>query len=240
MTRLTEKQLIAKIRGLKQLKPDTSWVILTKENIIGKEETSLSKWAWFFTGERFVFNHKLAFSALTVLIVFVGVFGFAQNSVPGDSLFSLKKITEQGQSYFVSAENQSKHNLELANKRLDDLTKIATKNEVSNLAPAISEYEESVGKVVQGLANNENSYILNELATEIQKLGEKEEQVKSLGIEIGQNEELNSLLADIVGKEILDMESRELTEKETEVLNSVKFEYEQGNYSKALEILLLK
>ena len=240
MTRLTEKQLIAKIRGLKQLKPDTSWVILTKENIIGKEETSLSKWAWFFTGERFVFNHKLAFSALTVLIVFVGVFGFAQNSVPGDSLFSLKKITEQGQSYFVSAENQSKHNLELANKRLDDLTKIATKNEVSKLAPAMSEYEESVGKVVQGLANNENSYILNELATEIQKLGEKEEQVKSLGIEIGQNEELNSLLADIVGKEILDMESRELTEKETEVLNSVKFEYEQGNYSKALEILLLK
>lgn len=240
MTRLTDKQLIAKIQGLKQIKPDASWVVLTKENIIGKEEFSPSKWDWFFTGERFVFNHKLAFSALTVLIVFVGVFGFAQNSVPGDSLFSLKKITEQGQSYFVSAKDQSKHDLELANKRLDDLTKIAAKNEVTNLAPAISEYEESVGRVVQGLANNENSYILKELAAEIQKLGKKEEQVKSLGIEIGQNEELNSLLADIIGKEILDMESRELTEKETEVLNSVKSEYEQENYSKALEVLLLK
>ena len=53
MTRLTDKQLIAKIQGLKQIKPDASWVVLTKENIIGKEEISPSKWAWFFTGERY-------------------------------------------------------------------------------------------------------------------------------------------------------------------------------------------
>jgi len=213
---MTEKQLIAKIQKLKQIKPDASWVVLTKEHILGQEK---SRWEWFFKSEKFVFAHKLAFATLTVLIILVGTFGFAQNSVPGDSLFTLKKIAEQGQAIFVSEQNQTKHNLGLASKRLDDLAKIAENNEIKNLAPAIDEYEESVEKVIQDLANVENSYILNELAYEIQKLEEQEEQVKSLGIEIGQNE---------------------LTEEEAERLNNIKFEYEQGNYSKALEILLLK
>lgn len=235
---MTEKQLIAKIEQLRQIKPDSSWVSLTKSQILGEKDPGFFN--WFFKSEKFVFGHKLAFATLTVFVVFIGVFGFAQNSVPGDSLFTLKKITEQSQSIFIAEKDQPKHNLELANKRLDDLTRIVEKNEVDSLATAISEYKESVAKVAGDLASSEKSSIISELAIEIQKLEEKENQIKSLGIEIGENEELNNVMSDIIKKEIEQMEGRELAEEEIEALNNIKFEYEQGNYSKALEILLLK
>ena len=238
---MTENQLIDKIKGLKSIKPDSDWVSLTKSQIFSTEEidkpsllnSSLLNFGW-------IFGHKLAFATLGVFAIFIGVFGFAQTSVPGDSLFTLKKIAEQSQTFFVSAKDQPSHNLALANKRLDDLTRIAEGNDVDKLAPAINEYKESVKsvkKAVEGLANTENSGILNQLA----ELGQKEQQMKSLGVEIGQDDGLDSVFADIVGKEILLMdEKEELTEAEVEFLNNLKSEYEQGNYSKALEILLLK
>ncbi|MBU2639995.1 MAG: hypothetical protein KKG75_04820 [Nanoarchaeota archaeon] len=239
---MTEKQLIAKIERLRQIKPDSNWASLTKSQILGESDrvtfakVTRSLFAEIMRGERFVLGHKLAFATLTVFVVFVGVFGFAQSSMPGDSLFKLKKITEQSQAVFIAEKDQPSHNLALANKRLDDLTKIAENNKVDSLAVAINEYKESVAKVAGDLANGGNSDILNKLV----ELGQKEEQVKSLGVEVGENEELNTELAKIVERMVLDMENRELTEEEAELLNNIKFEYEQGNYSKALEILLLK
>ena len=125
---MTEKQFIAKIKELKQIKPKENWVYFTKDQILNENNLISEKnpeFSFSFIsfikeiqrGERFVFRHKPAFAFLTVLAIFIGVFGFTQNSVPGDSLFSLKKIAEQGQSVFISEKNQPKHNLEIVNKR---------------------------------------------------------------------------------------------------------------------------
>ncbi len=240
---LTEDQIIEKLRELKQIKPNQDWVYLTKIDVFGAERPKFS-FASFINEirreERFVFSHKMAFSALTVFIAIIGVFGFALSSVPGDSLFQLKKITEYGQSYFVSSANQPNYNLALANKRLDDLTTIAEKNKIEKLAVAINAYQESKTNAVKSLINSGNPATIQELSNGLQKIEMKENQIKSLGIELGQNEELDKELAPVVRKEILERESAGLTEEELEVLNNVKIEYEQGNYSKALELLLLK
>jgi len=248
MAKFTEKQLISKLQELRQIKPSNDWVVFTKEEIFGssvaearKEKTSpefsfISFIKEIQRGERFVFRHKPAFAMLVVFIVLIGVFGFAQNSVPGDSLFSLKKMTEKGTSVFVSGKDQAKHDLEMAGKRLDDLTKIAQENEVKNLAPAINEYKESVSKAAESLATMES---VKEIIEEIKKLEEKEEKVKSLGIEIGESEELHSALAKIVEMEINDLEEKILSEDKEEILAEVKQDYEAGNYSEALEKVLL-
>ncbi len=230
---MTEKQLTEKLKELKSIKPDSDWVSLTKSQIL-KDQTSEKFGFLFFLDQ--LRGHKLAFSTLAVLVAFIGVFGFAQNSVPGGSLYSIKKMTERGQSFFVSEEDQSKHNLELANKRLTDLTKIAKDNDVNKLASAINEYKESVEKVVNELKEGEEKKIANELV----KLEKKEEEVKSLGVEISHNEKLDNYLAEMVKREIEEMEAKDLTEEEKELLNSIKTDYEQGEYSKALESLLLK
>ena len=258
------EQIISKLKELRQVKPDADWVYVNKTELLGADPIKsniVSSIVNKFTAsngvnrprfsfkafvdelkreERFVLSHKLAFSILTVCIAFIGVFGFALTSVPGDSLFQLRKIAEQGQSYFVSNQDQPRFNLDLASKRLDDLTRIAEENEVENLAVAIDEYQKTVDKTAKSLKNIDNSYIIEKLTDELKELEIKENQIKSLGIEIGQNEELGSVLARVVEKEILEMESAGLTEEDLEVLNNVKFEYEQGNYSRALELLLLK
>ena len=232
MAKFTEKQLISKLQELRQIKPSNDWVVFTKEQIFGPEKTGPE----FSFISRFVFRHKSAFAFALTALILIGVFGFAQNSVPGDALFSIKKITEKGTSVFVSEKGQAKHDLQLASKRLDDLTKIAEENEVKNLAPAINEYKESVSKAAESLATIED---IKEIVEEIKKLEQKEEEVKSLGIEIGESEELHSALAKIVEAEIEDLEDKVLTEEQEGVLAEVKEDYDQQNYSDALEKILL-
>lgn len=244
ITEITEKQLIAGLKQLKEVKPNENWVCFVKDQILG-EECSKPSFEHFMFEARFrtwfrtfVFNHKPAFAFLTILLILIGVFGFTQKSVPGEALFVLKKLTEQSQSIFIAEENQAKHNFELANKRLDDLTKIAQENSVVNLAPAINEYQETVSKAAESLAKAEKPDI-KEISTVIRELEEKEEAVRSLGIEIGKKEELNNVLANIVAAEISDLEERFLTEEQKELLIKLKQNYEQENYSQALEEILL-
>lgn len=244
MTYMTEKQIIAKIRQLKQIKPREDWVYFTKQRILEEKETEFSfSFVSFLKelqrGERFVFRHKPAFAFLTILVVLIGVFGFVQNSVPGDSLFALKKIAEKGTAVFIAEKNQPKHNLEVVNKRLDDLTKIAVENEVNNLAPAINEYQKSISKVVESLSKAENSDIIREIADIVKELEQKEERVKSLGIEIGEDGELSNILANIVETEIKDLENRTLSQEQEQALNEIKQDYEAGSYSEALEKILI-
>lgn len=245
---MTEKQLILKIKQLREIKPSENWVCFAKDQILNEKTIAYKKEADFnFSfvsfikelqrGERFVFQHKPAFAFLTVLLILIGVFGFAENSVPGNSLFILKKITEQSQSVFVAEKNQAKRNFELANKRLDDLTKIAQENSVNNLAPAINEYQQTVSKAAESLAKTEKPDI-KEISAVIKELEKKEEAVKSLGIEIGEKKGLNNVLANIVAVEISDLEEKSLTEEQKELLIKIKQDYEQGDYSQALEDIL--
>jgi len=241
MAKFTEKQLISKLQELRQIKPSNHWVVFTKEHVFGKEKTSpelsfISFIKEIQKGERFVFRHKPAFAFALTAVILIGVFGFAQNSVPGEMLFQLKKITENGTAVFVSEKDHAKHNFEMAGKRLDDLTKIVQENEVKNLASAINEYQESVFKAAGGLAEMES---VKEIVSEIKKLEEKEEKIKSLGIEIGESEEMHSALAKIVEMEINDLEEKTLSEEKQEILAEAKQDYEARNYSQALEKILL-
>lgn len=243
---MTEKQLIAKIKELRQIKPREDWVFLAKKEILGEEKSDLSLFS--FIGEikreiRFAFSHKFAFASLIILIVLAGTFAISQKSLPGDKLFSLKKITEKGQAIFVSEGEQSKHNLQLANKRLDDLTKIAESNRVENLALAINEFQASVSEVVKSLTEEEvkqDKEKVKEIVLEIKKLEENKQKVEALGVVIGETEELDNVLAQlVVEREIKDLEGQVLTEKQQEVLNEARGDYENGEYFQALEKILI-
>lgn len=239
---MTEKELIAKIQELRQIKPRNDWVVLVKKELF-KDERSLAP----FEGAKlllfFIFQHKPAFAFITTLLVLIGVFGFAQNSVPGDFLFSLKKISEQSQTVFISEKEQSKHNLETVNKRLDDLTKIAQANQSQKLGPAITEYQQTVSKAAESLSKadpKKGSRDLKEIVAEVKKIEEKTNIIKSLGIEgIGENKEWDNALAQIVEREIKGLEETTLTEEQQEALIKIQSDYEAGDYSQALEKILL-
>ena len=244
---MTEKQLIAKIQELQQIKPRKDWVILTKKQILGEEKPGtgfsfISFIREIQRGERFIFQHKPAFASLLVLAILFGLFGFTQNSVPGDTLFSIKKIAEKGQAVFISQEEQPNYDFEMVQKRLEDLVKIAQKNSVKNLAPAINEYQANVSKVAENIAKEKDVKKVKEMVLKMKELEPKEAEIRSFGIAIGENEELDKTYAQkiiaLLESLIEDLKNRSLTEQQQEILTELEKDLGNKDYEEALIKLL--
>jgi len=245
---MTEKELIAKIKELRQIKPKKDWVVLAKAQILGEEKLPVEVKPQHFSvfplneviaGLRVIFTHKFAFATLTLILVLVGVFGFAQNTLPGDLLFPIKKISEQGRTFFVSNQEKPTIQLELTNKRLEELKKIAKANQTQKLAPALKEFQASINQAAENIKNiKEPQKITKEIVFQTKKLEESKAEVEALGVVIGETGELEDALSQLVTREIKDLETRTLTEEQSRILEEVKKDYEAKNYSKALEKIL--
>ena len=224
---MSESKLIAKIQKLKQIKPSKNWVILTKSQILEDEPKF-----------EFIPVLKPVFASVTGILILFGLFITTQNSLPGDFLYSLKRISEKGQAVFVSEDNKPKISLELANKRLEELTKIAQTNQVKKLAPAIEEVQASMAEAAKSL--KKSTKLEKEFVVQAQKLEENKQKIEALGIVVEDGEELDNTLNQIVEREIKDLESRTLTEEQQELFEQVKENFEAGDYSQALiKILFL-
>jgi hypothetical protein len=237
---MTEKELIRKIKELKEVKPRKDWVVLTKSQILGEEPS-------FFPLSPFL-HHKLALAPVVSLLVIIGLFGFAQYTVPGDFLFSVKKVTETVQVGFSSAVEKPKLRLQLANKRLEELARIAEQNQVNNLGPAIAEFQANVLEATQDLAamnvnvTSSDPTVLKELVDETEKLTENKKKVEGvLGTVVGDTEELENVLIQLEKKTaaqlIEDLENRSLPEEDKDLLAEARGYFEAEDYSKALEII---
>lgn len=227
---MAEKQLIGRIRKLRQIKPRKDWVSLTKREILGEEP-----------GFTFLPYFKPALAGLITVFVLFGVFGFVKNSLPGDLLYSIKKIAHKSQAVFVSKQEKPAFQLKLANDRLEDLTKAPAKN----LAQTISEFQANVSEAAKNLAKidvtDPDRVAIKKIVEATKELEENMQKVEALGVVVGQEGtvELNSALAKIVMNLIEDLESRTLSEEEKEILTQMKELFEKEQYSGALELYLI-
>jgi hypothetical protein len=230
MVTLSEKELIGKIKKLRQIRPRKDWVSLAKRDILGQEPTPL-----FFPYFKPVFATVIAVSFLFV------TFGFAQSSLPGDLLYPIKKISDEGRAVFVSDEERPAFQIKMANERLEDLAKAQAKN----LAPTINEFQASVSEAAKNLTEIEtsssNPVTIQKIVEETKKLEENKEKAKSLGVVIEgeETEEFDDALAKVVGDLIEDLEGKSLTEEKEEILNEMKELFGEERYSDALELYLL-
>ena len=228
MVKTSEKLLISKLRELRSIKPEKDWVSSTKTRILGEDP------GFFF----FPYFKPALVGAAFALTLFV--LGFAQNSLPGDVLYSVKKISERSQAIFVSEQARPQANLELANKRLEELARIAENNQTGKLSQAINEFQASVSQVAKNLSESsdpvKNKEIVDGIASNIQQVN------AYLGADVGGQEfaELRQRTnVEYVEYLISDLETRTLTEEQTEILKQMKELAEQGEYLSALELYLL-
>lgn len=238
---MTEKQLLRKIRELRQIQPSPAWVVLTKTQILGKNEVRPR--SFYFALFRPVFSP--AYVSLIVLFILFGLFGFAQYSLPGDLLFSLKKVSEKGQAVFVSEEKKPEFELELTNKRLEELNEVAETNRVGNLAPALNEVKTAKVSAKKKIANSiknksteEATKIAKGIAQELNEVNEKEGEIyASLNIEPSQgaDETAEKAVDELL---IKDAKNSTLTEEQENDLAKVEEYYEKGDYAQALEFYL--
>ena len=223
---MTEKEIISKIEQLRQIKPEKEWVALTKERILGTEPKV--KWLGLFDYQL----KPILAGALMALIVF-GLFSVSQNSLPGDTLYPIKKISEKGQAIFVSKNEEPKVKLEWVNKRLEELKEVALKNQTKKLPTALKETENALAEAAKGLVKSENIAQKEVVEKAKEMIVKKEEIEKTLGVEIGGKEEGN-LTKTLAEKLIDDLENRNLTKEQKEVLEKAEEDFENGKYQEAL------
>lgn len=249
---MNEKQLIEAIRKLDEIKPRKEWVVFAKsqifEDIAERKVLKKSFLAEKMSGVLDVFSvlthqRKLAYAMATLAFMIAGVFGFAQYTVPGDLLFSVKRATEQSQTVFTGG-NNLKNSLENYDRRVQDLVRVVKENRESNIPSAISEAKASMAGAVKSLtvAVTQKNKNIKEIALEIKKIEENKKQLKTLGIDISATEEtkeLDDALAPLVESEIKDLEEISLTEKQQEEIGVIKELYDNGKFVEALEEILL-
>lgn len=224
---MDEKALIGKIRKLRQIKPRKDWVILTKREILGEERVRVS----WIESLRLIFQFKPVLAGVLTIFLFFGIFVSAQNSLPGDLFYPIKKFTEKARAVFVSEVEKPKIDLELTNKRLEEISKIAEQNQVRKLAPAIEEYQKSVAEAVKNL-KKESPKITKEIVQETKKIEKNKEKVETLGVVI--DDELDNALSQLVKSQIEDFKNRSLTDEQKTMLNQAEADYQAGRYSDAL------
>ncbi len=242
---MKESQLVRQLKSLRELKPSDNWVSFTKERIFAGEPTPAGLRAGllsFFS----VFQYRLALAPIVSVLVLIGLFGVTQNTVPGDFLFSVKKITENAQVTFSSSAEKPKTQLKMANRRLEELSRIAEGNQVRNLDPTIKEFQSNIIQATKDLAafdinvTSSDSLVIKELVAETRKLAENKEKVESvLGAVIGDTNELNNAILQIEKQAaaylINDLGKRTLSENDGQLLIQARDDFNAGHYATSLE-----
>ena len=238
---MTEKEIIVQLQELKKIEPQKDWVFLTKQRILiqtrelpaSSDVSVVSVLRWL------VLRPKLALMSLLVLGLFISPFILAQNALPGDTLYSLKIISEKLQSVFVSEKEKPEFILAISEKRLEELDKIAKTGQTRRLFPAISEVEKSVKA-----ATKEVSKVVKEQGGEpalksIEKYLQGKDKTKqvfgALGIEPTMSQEDEKLYAEFL---IEEWGKRTLNANQEKLLEEAKGFFEKGDYSSILYILV--
>lgn len=235
---MTEKDFILEIKKLNQIKPRKDWVLAVKSRIFENEITTTKPTIWEIL-PRIFFQPKLIVSEVLAVFIVLGVFGFSQNSLPGDPLYLLKRISEKGRAVFVSKEGLPQAQLELVNKRLEELAKIAKSNQTKKLAPALEAYQASVVQAAKDLARasatTSDSATIKKIANQAQKLEEAREKLeRTYGIAGLEAKEESNPTKLIVEWLIKDLSNRTLTEEQSGLFAQAQQDYSEGNYSVAL------
>lgn len=234
---MREKDLIGKIRLLRQIKPSKDWVILTKSKIF-EEEPKISPFAFLFQ-----FRLKPALAGVLSFLIIFGIVTQTQNALPGEKLYSIKKITEKVRTAFVSEKEKPKAGLDLAEKRLEELDEITQKNLVKNLSTGIREYKlakNEVNKEVSNLKNkstNEAIRIAKDMAPGIKIINEREEKIFA-SLEIKPEETVEPAIKVIIELLIQDVKKATLTDEQKIDLEKIEEYYNNGDYQAALELYL--
>jgi hypothetical protein len=240
---MKQPSLVSQLKSLREIEPRKEWVVFTKQRIFaGEPEAAKAGLASIFP----IFRYKLAFAPIISALILIGIFGFTQNTLPGDFLFSVKKMTESAQVAFSSGADKPKTQLKLTNKRLEELSKIAGANQIKNLDPAIKEFKSNITEAAKNLAaynisaTGTDPLIVKEIVMESKRLEENKEKIESvLGAVIGDTNELSSAISQLEKQTaaylIADLEARTLSENDGLLLNEARADFASGNFATSLE-----
>lgn len=218
---MNDIQLIRNLKKLNQIQPRKEFVISAKKEILGED-----------LGFGLFPSLKPVYAGLFCIVIVFGLFQFSQNALPGEILFSLKKITEKGQTMFASEQDKPRLSLFLANKRLMELETITEMNQAQKLASAVNEFKLKSAEAAKDLASV--TKVSKEIVAQFKELKENKEKLEQVLSTKIETEEFDNALGQLVEREIKDLEQRTLNENDLSILEQAKEFFEKKDYSEAL------
>ena len=145
---MNDNELIQKIKALKQVQPKQDWILATKSQILGKEDSYETKASWYEA--LFARALKPAFAMPFAMLVLVSgaVIVVSQSSVPGDPLHSIEQITERAHQTVLSPEEKPTYYLSLAEKRVKELKEVVDANKTDKISAGVEGVEQAIKKAV--------------------------------------------------------------------------------------------
>ena len=125
---MTDRKLIKKIKKLKKIQPSQEWLDLMRYNLVSQldfEKRDDARIGGFFYWLK---EPQLVALVICLTLIFVGgpwlMIKASQASLPGEALYSVKKISEEVQTTVASKNTKAKLQVEFAGRRLEELSKI--------------------------------------------------------------------------------------------------------------------
>jgi hypothetical protein len=244
---MTEKELINKIKHLKEIKPDSNWVLLAKNKILESDKFAsvnilekshiVNNPIYYLSFIKTFFFKKPAYVGVFIFLVLFGIFGSTQNSLPGDFFYPLKKNIEKMTVVLAPEEEKTAKSLDLTTKRLEELNKIVKDNQKDRLQFAVQELNSSASQAADLISTSSKDSL-----SKVVDIAKKSQELKSAGIMV-EGEGLKKLeLAStkvVLQDLIKDLENRTLTLKQEMLLDKMKEYLQEGKYSEALELYLI-
>lgn len=245
---MTEKELIQKLREIQDIEPREDWVVLAKNRILSenqaKKESFAAQLVSVFEIRPFL---KPALATAFCFCLLFGTFSFSQNSLPGDMLYSIKRIGEKAKISLASEEEKPKVQMGITQDKFSELVQIAEENKGRNLAPAVEEVEKSIKETAEAikkiaLAENDDKTVVD-FKNKVKDIQEKKEIVEEILATKIDTQELEDSVQGyykvLVERELNDLEDKELTQEQQELVDEAKELFETGNYQEALEKILI-
>jgi hypothetical protein len=242
---MEDKELIAKLSHLKEIKPREDWVLLTRQRIVGE---GLQKGRFWGMVERVAGYMEMAMFAKPAFVIPVlacmvaggAVWQGAFESLPGDTLYPLRAALEQIPLRLSTEEERPLREFARAQQSLSDLKAVAERNKIKNLPSAIQEFEANASRISEGfiaIVENQPEKALQASRQMVQLQKEKTEVERILGTKIGeeQEEEVGNATRRLVEYEFSYLETRSLTEGQEKLFESAKTSVAEGDYATALE-----
>lgn len=183
---MTERELINKIRELKQARPSDDWLFSARHSLINRIRlsegaksdigNSLSFWGWIKQYQ------TLALMTCLVVNIIAGPWLLAEasrSSLPGEMLYSIKKIGENLQIKVSSNEDKSQLQVEFANRRLEELNKIAERLALASKETETEQTKQVINDFKNSLAGAKeylNNTVSKEKAVVVAKKAKKMEE----------------------------------------------------------------
>ncbi|MFH1551381.1 MAG: DUF5667 domain-containing protein [bacterium] len=199
--------LAKNIKKLDKIQPSQEWLDSTRHNLLVQmdfdSETRKSS---------FLFNKSIALALCMVIIVFGGPWlavKAAKPSLPGELLYSVKKISEEIQSTVSSNNNRVQLKTDFASRRLEELTKLneldeghfsSEQEKTEKVKQVVSDFKGNLANVSQNLGkiSKAEAVIVAKKARKIQENLDKTKDEMSLvdSVDSGQAEEVRADLAE--------------------------------------------